>query len=105
MIASKILSSLKESGKVSDLDVLVCLHNSGIVDIETLLAESLANFKDRIIGASIAEKRIALEELSGYIELYKALIDDDPVNEQVDPVDEIEEDVVTYSTPEMAVRA
>ena len=104
MIAEKILSDLKSTGKVNDKKILVALHNAGIIDAEKLLVEAIQNFKDSIVGASPEVKRKKIGELRDYIDLYEMLIPESEVARQLDAEEELkiaESHVATVSAPKV----
>ena len=90
-----ILESLIDSGVVTESKILFGLHKSGVVDVITLIKETVANIKVRVADMSNVEAIKKLRETASYLEAMACIIED--INNETDVQDEVEQapDVIT----------
>ena len=70
---SKIIESLKETGKISDIDIIVSLHKSGLFDVEKHCRESIAVITGDLSSKTKDQRYQAYGECMELIKIARAI--------------------------------
>lgn len=89
-MADSIIKSLVDTGAINaenEIDFLVPLHKSGVVNVVQLISETAKNTLNGVLDPTMttAERVAKAKKLRGYIDVIVKLLQDDEEDEQEQP--------------------